>query len=115
MVRFSRVSQPGTNILTRSQLDAHFVRYWQLLSEGTKVTSQIVPKDSTPEIKWENYFTGVTHFSSEGDGDGFEPFLDKIIPRTRVLFDAMRQYIHDVPHPLIALEGRRQHYATRHR
>lgn len=93
-VRFSRVTLPATNVLTKADLNRHFLQYWKLLRATTRVSSQVVASDDKFDMDWPNYLEGYRHFSTEKSGsDQYESFLETVIPRTRVLFDIMRKYI----------------------
>mgnify|MGYP000074740593 CR=1 FL=1 len=92
--RFSRVALPATNVLTKSDLNRHFLQYWRLLRATTRVSNQVVGVDDKFDMDWPKYLEGYRHFSAEnGSADQYENFLETVVPRTRVLFDIMRKYI----------------------
>ncbi len=104
-IRFSQINLPGTNILTRANLNFIFVDYWQLLKKNTNV--EIITVDNiNNEIEYnENNFVNniknyVNNISDEDRREiGFTKeeiynyFIDIIVPKTRILFNLMKKYI----------------------
>ena len=91
VIRFSQIQLPATSILTKAQLNMHFVRYWNLLNESSSVRSETVLNDDSSVGETQpTSFTQNQAFLGSGDP---ESFFEKVIPRTRQVFDIMRKYI----------------------
>ena len=103
-VRFSQINLPGSNLLVKSNLNLHFINYWQLLKQKTEVTN-IDVNSLNDTINYEdndfvdNIKNYVLDFSEnerpEGlsDVDVYNEFLKIIIPKTRILFNLVKKYI----------------------
>ena len=105
LIRFSRVNLPGTSILERSSLSHAFVRYWQLLKDNTSV-DEIAINDFEKDIDLENMeFSSdriknyVLELILDEDSQGmskeeiYSKYLNKVVPKTRILFDLIKKYI----------------------
>lgn len=49
VIFFSKVNLPGTNILERTNLNAHYLNYWKLLTKKLSVKTTYVPTNQTVE------------------------------------------------------------------
>jgi hypothetical protein len=114
-IQFSKINLPGTDILTSSNLNTHFLNYWQLLKKNTRVNAIDVhlPDEDAPSIhsanaaikrkedqSLKNYFDSINHFvlKTRGNYDAansahFLNYLDKVIPTTKDIFNIMAKYI----------------------
>jgi hypothetical protein len=102
-VRFSRVSLPGTDILSKANLNNTFLNYWQLLKKKTFVNNIFVDtlKEDLPEDVYDTYFDNIKNFAlslsdeerSSPSLQTFKQYLNTIIPKTRVLFKIISKYI----------------------
>ena len=105
MVRFSRINLPSTNILDRSNLANNFIHYWQLLKQNTIINNIIVDNEyvnKTDDNEGENNFVNKikNYMVSLDEGDLrlsneelLTNYLEKIIPKTVVLFKLVKKYI----------------------
>jgi hypothetical protein len=115
VMNYSRISLPSINILDKSDLNTKHVHYWDMLRQMMSITTHDVENLDTPldlnaqsllhEIK---QFVLVPEAVSGGGGSGgsggaaavmnerekYRKFLEVIIPKTRNIFEMMRQYIH---------------------
>ena len=103
-VRFSQVNLPGTDLLVRSNLNLHFLSYWQLLKRGTQV-SQIVIDGLDNEIEYteDNFVDNIKQYVLDlseynkpqelTNLDIYKIFLRTIVPKIRVLFSVIKKYI----------------------
>jgi len=102
-VHFSKVGLPGSDILTKSNLNAVFIEYWRLLKKKTIVNNTFIDSLEN-EINFdENTFVGsVRNFilnlsSDQLQGKSkleiYNEFANIIIPKTRVIFNLMKKYI----------------------
>lgn len=103
-VRFSHINLPGSNLLVKSNLNLHFLNYWQLLKQKTNVTTvPILGLDTELEYNDLNfvdnikqYFLDLTEYKRPDEltnADIYKIFLKTIIPKTRVLFSLVKKYI----------------------
>ncbi len=103
VIRFSKINLPGTSILDRANLNLHFLNYWQLLKNKTKVDSILVDSlENELEFNEQNFANNIKNFVlnlDEEERKGKPPieiynkFIQNIIPKIRVLFNLMKKYI----------------------
>jgi hypothetical protein len=103
-IRFSQINLPGTNILNRANLNSIFINYWQLLKKNTNVEVISVNNfNDNIDYNENNFVNNIKNFVnnlSEDDKKGltkteiYNQFIDIIVPKTRVLFNLMKKYIH---------------------
>ena len=92
VVRFSRINLPSTDIVTKSNLNHNFLQYWKLLGRKTYVSSDII--NSSTEINHdESYLKNNQEYIPEEDSLSYREYLEKIIPRTRLLFNLIKPHI----------------------
>ena len=98
VVQFSSIYLPSTNIYNKSSLNQHFLNYWQMFREKTNVSTKYIDNiDSKIEFDDDNYLKHKTEYllsENNNDPNKFKKFLDIIIPKTRVLFNLVKKYIH---------------------
>ena len=103
-VQFSHVNLPGSNLLLKSNLNQHFLNYWQLMKQSTNVTDTTVDNIETEFVHDENKFIdGIQHYMMNfqsidktkyaNGADMYRQFLRTIIPKTRSLFRMVKKYI----------------------
>ena len=102
-IRYSQINLPGTNILTRANLNAIFINYWQLLKKNTNVEIISVNNlNDNIDYNEKNFVNNIKSYVlnlSEDDKKGFtkteiyNQFIDIIVPKTRILFNLMKKYI----------------------
>jgi hypothetical protein len=106
VIHYSRMSLPSINILDKSDLNTKHVHYWDMLRHMTSITKHDVGSLDTPidlnahsilhEIKQFVLApeTGAGLGAAMNEREKYRKFLEVIIPKTRNIFEMMRQYIH---------------------
>ena len=98
VIYYSRITLPSINILDKSDLNTKQVHYWDMLRQMMTLTTHEVTNLNTPlDLNAHNFLREVKQFILEpgvDERDKYRKFLDVIIPKTRNIFDMMRQYIH---------------------
>lgn len=103
IVRYSRISLPATNILDRANLNFTSLNYWQLLNEKTNVKNIIIDSlDENLQFDEESFtnkiknYTLISQEQNENSNvvETYTKFLNTILPKTRVLFNMIKKYIH---------------------
>jgi ElaB/YqjD/DUF883 family membrane-anchored ribosome-binding protein len=113
-VRFSHITLPGTNIYTKANLNNTFLNYWQLLKKNTVVNNIPIDVNENEEtnkdqgqINEDTFLTDIKNFVlykndklRENNNDDmsskettYSTYLNKVIPKTRVLFNLMKKNI----------------------
>jgi hypothetical protein len=103
VVRFSRINLPSTSILERSNLNESFLNYWEFLKNNTSVQDVIVDTDTLDgdnEITNETFISNIKNYVLNVKPDDnltrvelYKQFLNKIIPKTKTLFNLTKKYI----------------------
>ena len=95
VVRYSRINLPGTNILTRANLNTFPFYYFDILNKNSVV--QTVTIDSFDDkLSHDNYLSRLTEYVLDDtleSGDKYDKYLEKVIPRTKNLFELVKKYI----------------------
>jgi hypothetical protein len=109
VVRFSHINLPATTIYEKANLNNTFINYWQLLNDDTRVNKVSITNLETDEETREQVVTTERKFvnsiknyvltkSENGEKmtnhEIYKKFIQKIVPKTRVLFSLMKKYIH---------------------
>ena len=105
VIYYSRISLPSINILDKSDLNTKHVHYWDMLRQMMTLTSHdITDLDKPIDLNAHGILHEIKQFVLEPDAaaaasagnerDKYRKFLEVIIPKTRNIFDMMRQYIH---------------------
>jgi hypothetical protein len=102
-VRFSQINLPGSSLMTKTNLNLHFLNYWQLLKKNTSVsTISINSLETEMDYNEDNFIDNIKNFVLDlvepvdvntNNKEKLDKFLDIIIPRTRVLFNSIKKYI----------------------
>ncbi len=104
VVRFSRINLPGTTLLEKTQLSRSFIRYWEFLKDNTDV-QEVAINNFDEKIDYDTFdFIGniknyVLELIVEDDAkemtknEIYLKYLDKVVPKTRILFDIVKKYI----------------------
>ena len=99
VVRFSNVNLPKTDILKRANLNQHFIQYWQLLKNSTKVQT-INLADNKYEMDENKFLNNVKNFIfreedkvEDEEVDNYRKFVEKFVPRTRQIFQMTKKYM----------------------
>jgi hypothetical protein len=103
VVSFSHINLPASNIMTKAGLNVNFLQYWQLLRTRTSMTSKVIEDLGKPyPHEAEKFLTGVSHYimnedvlaANKSEGQPvYRGFLESLIPKTRVLFDLLKDSI----------------------
>ena len=95
VVRYSRINLPSTNILTRANLNTFPFYYFDILNKNSVV--QTITIDSFDDkLSHDNYLERLTEYVLDDTleaGDKYDKYLEKIIPRTKNLFELVKKYI----------------------
>jgi hypothetical protein len=100
-IRFSHISLPSTSIFDKANLNNTFLNYWQMFDENTYVNKVFVD-NSEDDLDFERKFANniKTYILSKDDSMDAKPnyeiykkYIQKIVPKTRVLFNLMKKYI----------------------
>jgi hypothetical protein len=98
-VRFSRVNLQTTSILEKSNLNLHFLNYWQLLKASIRVKKTVIndlhkpyPYDGATFLKDIQSFT-TSASENTNTRENYTRFLDAIIPRMKILFDGIKPHL----------------------
>jgi len=102
-IRFSKINLPGTSLLDKANLNTIFLNYWQLLNKKTHVNNVFIDNlNNEIEYNENNFVNNIKNYIlnlSEDDKKGlttfeiYSKFIQKIIPKTKILFNLMKKYI----------------------
>jgi len=103
VVRFSKINLPNTNLLDKANLNLVFFNYWKFLNNNTRV-NQVYVEDLNQDLQFteDNFVNNVKNYIlqlSENDKKTlsqpqiYTEFIQKIVPKIRVLFNLMKKYI----------------------
>lgn len=90
-VSFSRINLPSTNILIKCNLSSNFLSYWQLLHSKTSVAVESLT-DKSPLFN-DAYLNRIREYIPNEDKDSYLEYLNKIIPKTRILFEIVNKHM----------------------
>ena len=98
---YSRIALPSINILDKCDLNAKHVHYWDMMRQMMTLTTHDITDLNTPlDLNAHGIFHEIKQFVLEPEAavmnerDKYRKFLEVIIPKTRNIFEMMRQYIH---------------------
>jgi hypothetical protein len=102
-IRFSKINLPGTDILTKANLNQIFLNYWELLKKKTNVANIFIDSFEK-ELELDenefvagirNYIMNVTEEELKGmtKSELYSKYVNSIVPKTRVIFNLMKKYI----------------------
>ena len=111
VMRYSRITMPTINILDKCDLNAKHVHYWDMLRQMMTLTTHDITDLNTPlDLNAQGLLREIKQFVLEpaavavagaaaaaapvSERDKYRKFLEVIIPKTRTIFEMMRQYIH---------------------
>ena len=106
VVQFSQINLPGSNLLVKSNLNLHFLNYWQFLKQKTNVTP-IEIDDLNYELDYnndnfvdniKNYMLNLSDYEMPistqiSNQNIYKTFLNIIVPKIIVLFNLVKKYI----------------------
>ena len=103
VIRFSHVNLPNTSILEKANLNNTFINYWQMFNESGGNINKVIVDDLTAELEFsekrfvnniKNYvLTKNEKMEGLSSYEIYKQFLQKIVPKTRILFNLMKKYI----------------------
>ncbi len=105
VIYYSRITLPSINILDKSDLNTKHVHYWDMLRQMMTLTTHDITDLTTPlDLNAHRLLNEIKQFVLEPESatatapinerDKYRKFLEVIIPKTRHIFEMMRQYIH---------------------
>ena len=109
VMQYSRISLPSITILDKSDLNLKQVHYWEMMRQMMSVTTHDVTDLNTPlDLNAHGLLREIKQFVLEPEAvaasaaaaatatpaDKYRKFLEVILPKTRTIFEMMRQYIH---------------------
>ena len=102
-IRFSKINLPGSDILSRANLNEVFLNYWQLLKRKTNVNTTFVDSlDMQLEFDENTFVNSIKNYTlnlSDEDlkktntKELYKSFVDIIVPKTKIVFNLMKKYI----------------------
>ena len=102
-IRFSKINLPGTDILSKANLNTVFLNYWEFLKKKTSVNTVFIDTLENDIDFNENNFANnikqyILNLSTEelkgtSKNDIYNMFYKLIIPKTKILFNLMKKYI----------------------
>ena len=95
IVRFSRINLPSTDIVTKTNLNTNFLSYGRLLRKRTTVNSDIINNNTEIQHDENTYLNSNNEYIPEEGTLSYREYLEKIIPKTRVLFNLIKSHITD--------------------
>jgi hypothetical protein len=113
---FSRINMNVSSILDKSSLNLHYIDYWKLLNQNTRVYRKTISELDKPYShdsdkylnKTRNYrmnseilekINRENKTIKEGKDENdslYHKFLDSVIPKTKVLFNVIKPYINNL-------------------
>jgi hypothetical protein len=108
-IHFSKIQLPGSSLLLKANLNQHFMYYFKIFTENTKITENTITDFKYDfEYNERDFAYGIKNFKLElspNDTDAetmalsqkekYIKFFETIFPKTRHIFEFMKQYIHD--------------------
>ena len=105
VIYYSRIALPSINILDKSDLNTKHVHYWDMLRQMMTLTTHDITDLTTPlDLNAHGLLNEIKQFVMEpaagavsapmNERDKYRKFLEVILPKTRNIFEMMRQYIH---------------------
>lgn len=94
-VAFSHVNLPSSNILIKCNLSKNYISYWRMLNKLTAVKIQPIT-DKPTEFDETTYLKNICEYVPvDGRKFTYTEYLDKIVPKTRALFNLINKKIKD--------------------
>ena len=100
---YSKINLPSTSILMKTRLNHLIFNYFSILNNSTSVTDETIDEESdeAPKYNAQNFLEGykAIKFSQKNNFDdrnqevAYKDFLEKIIPKTKILFDLVKKFI----------------------
>jgi hypothetical protein len=101
-IKFSQINLPGCNIFDKSNLNLHFLNYWELLKKNT-IVNTVEIDDLNVELNYDsgNFVDNIKNYTlnmdlnnnNKNNQEIYKDFLKIIVPKIRVLFQLVKKYI----------------------
>ena len=97
--KFSHINLPTTNLLNKSSLNYNFLQYWKFLNKNTIINNILINNLSKSfDFDESNFLNNIKQVSldetiDKNQDDLYEKFLDTIIPKTRTVFNLLKEKI----------------------
>ena len=102
-IRFSKINLPGTDILSKANLNSAFLNYWELLKNKTNVNNIFIDTlEDNFEFNETNFASNIKQYilnlpeeeiSGRTKKTVYKKFVTQIIPKIKTLFNLMKKYI----------------------
>ena len=100
-VQFSRINMPCSSILLKANLNRHFLNYWQLLDNKTKIDVNTINNFNTSVYtNTTEIFKNITEMALDTTARAgveknkiYENYLNTVVPNTPFLFNLIKPYI----------------------
>ena len=91
---YSKINLPGTNILLKSSLETKQYYNFDILNNKHKLQSILVNENNEKDIMT-NFFNNIIELNHDSfdDINKYETYLQKIIPKTKIIFDKLKKFI----------------------
>jgi len=100
---YSKINLPSTSILLKARLNHLIFNYFSILNNSTSVTDEniVEESDEAPKYNAQNFLEGYkaikfsqkNNFDDRNQDAAYKDFLEKIIPKTKILFDLVKKFI----------------------
>ena len=102
-VRFSKINLPGTDILSRANLNQIFLNYWELLKKKTYVNNVFIDSlENEIEFDENTFVNGIRNYvlnipqddiKNYSRAEIYSAYTNIIVPKIRIIFNLMKKYI----------------------
>jgi hypothetical protein len=102
-IRFSKINLPGTDILTRANLNEIFLNYWELLKKKTNVNNVFIDSlENEIDFDENTFVSGIRNYvlnipeenlKQLSRSEIYSSYLNILVPKIRVIFNLMKKYI----------------------
>jgi len=100
---YSKINLPTTSILLKARLNHLIFNYFSILNNSTSVNDATIGEESDkgPVYNEKNFLEGykaikfsqTSNFDDRDQEVAYKDFLEKMIPKTKVLFDLVKKFI----------------------
>jgi len=97
--RFSRINLPYTSIMMKSNLNEHFLNYWQFLDKRTKVDIKTIESLDEP-VNYDSGFLSEIQDArlddtllNSDDTNKYMKYLDVLVPNNKIMFNLIKPYV----------------------
>jgi hypothetical protein len=102
-IRFSKINLPGTDILSRANLNQIFIGYWEMLKKKTQMSNVFIDSlENEISFNEENFANNIKNYVLNLTPDQtigmtkseiYSNFINQFVPKTRIIFNLMKKYI----------------------